>query len=71
LSAIRLKDANSSTDGYNMTIFSRRRAPKPRPQLVAWTEHYRVENGRTVARDAWVQFPGADAPRLVPVAVAA
>lgn len=49
--------------------FRSRPAAKPRPVLVAWTTHYLVENGRTVAREAWVRFPGSDTPRLVPVAL--
>jgi hypothetical protein len=44
-----------------------RRTPAPRPQLVAWTNHFLVEDGRTYAREAWVRFPGETTPRLVPV----
>jgi hypothetical protein len=55
-----------------MTLsFLRRPAPKPRPVLVSWTTHFLVENGRTVAREAWVRFPGDVAPRLVPVTLEA
>jgi hypothetical protein len=68
LSAIRLKEANSSADDDGMTNpFRLRAAAKPRPVLVAWTTHYLVEDGRTVAREAWVRFPGSTSPRLVPV----
>lgn len=53
------------------TLLRRRRTPAARPVLVAWTTHYLVENGRTVAREAWVRFPGSTAPRLVPVTLEA
>lgn len=43
--------------------------PAPRPRLVAWTDHYLVHDGRTYAREAWVRFPGASCPELVPVAL--
>lgn len=54
-----------------MSILFRRPKPAPRPQLVAWTEHYIVRGGRTVGRDAWVLLPGATAPKLVEVALSA
>jgi hypothetical protein len=50
-------------------ITSRKR--KPRPQLVAWTDHYVVRGGRTVARDAWVLLPGKSEPELVEVTLSA
>ncbi len=50
-----------------MTLPLFRRQPQPRPQLVSWTNHYRVRDGRTWAQDAYVLFPGEQAARLVPV----
>jgi hypothetical protein len=47
------------------------RKRKPRPQLVAWTDHYVVRGGRTVGRDAWVLLPGKTSPELVEVTLPA
>lgn len=48
-----------------------RKRKQPRPQLVAWTDHYVVREGRTVGREAWVLLPGATAPKLVEVTLSA
>lgn len=44
-----------------------KRTRQSRPQLVAWTNRYLVENRRVVGRDAWVLFPGEGEPQLVAV----
>lgn len=54
-----------------MTLPTLTRRPAPRPQLVAWTQHFIVRGGRTVAREAWLLFPGETTPRLAGVRLAA